>query len=52
MTVTEIQVKIEAQNLKPNSLAPLGEEHPGRRATSLRVFNFSDTQAHDLVSER
>lgn len=27
MTMTEIQVKIEAQNLKPNSLAPLGEEH-------------------------
>lgn len=43
MTMMEVQVKIEAQNLKHNLLAPLGEEHPGRRATSLRVFNFSDT---------
>lgn len=46
MTMTEVQVKIEAQNLKHNFLAPLGEDHPGRRATSLRVFNFSDTYRH------
>lgn len=52
MTMMEVQVKTEAQNLKHNSLGPLGKEHPGRRATSLRVFNFSDIQAHDLVSER
>lgn len=51
MTVTEVQVKIEAQNLKHNSLGPLGDEHPGRRATPLKVFNFFDIQAHDLVSE-
>lgn len=43
MTVMEVQVKIEAQNLKHNFLAvPLGEEHPGRRTASLRVFNFSN----------
>lgn len=42
MTMMEIQVKIEAQNLKRDSLGPVGEARTGRKATSLRVFNFSD----------
>lgn len=46
MTLAEAQVTAEAQNLKHNSPGHLGSEHLGRRATSLRVFNFSDVQAH------
>lgn len=61
MTLMEAQVKTEAQNLKPNSLAPSGEEHPTRRAASLRVstslicrhtpwFQNADSRSWDVPS--
>lgn len=41
MTVMEVQVKIEAQNLKHNFLAvPLGEEHPGKENCLLKGFQL------------
>lgn len=46
----EVHVKVQAQNLKHNSCA-FGGRAPKEESYLLKGFNFSDTQAHELVSE-